>query len=96
MIKTQHDQAVRALSAMIVDWHQRHVLAGWAAGLLIAAAYAYLMPKYEPAYPDRRHRDQRDQADAPRHRVLAAAAGARGRQCHGAPVGVPVGSLWSA
>jgi hypothetical protein len=32
-------------------WGQRHVLAGWGAGLLAAAAGAYLIPNYAPASP---------------------------------------------
>lgn len=32
-------------------WGQRHVLAGWSAGLLVVAAQAYTVPNYEPASP---------------------------------------------
>jgi hypothetical protein len=32
-----------------VGWDHRHVLAGWGAGLVSAAAGAYLVPTYEPA-----------------------------------------------
>jgi len=32
-------------------WEQRHVLAAWSAGLLVAAAQAYTVPNYEPASP---------------------------------------------
>jgi hypothetical protein len=32
-------------------WGQRHVLAAWAAGLVAAAAGAYVVPNYEPASP---------------------------------------------
>ncbi len=32
-------------------WGQRHVLAAWSAGLLVAAGQAYAVPNYEPASP---------------------------------------------
>jgi hypothetical protein len=32
-------------------WGQRHVLAAWAAGLVVVAVGAYLIPNYEPATP---------------------------------------------
>jgi hypothetical protein len=32
-------------------WGQRHVLAAWAAPMILAAAAAYLVPNYEPASP---------------------------------------------
>jgi hypothetical protein len=30
-------------------WDQRHVLAAWAGGLLVAAGFAYVVPNYDPA-----------------------------------------------
>lgn len=33
------------------NWSQRHVLAAWTAGLLVAAALAYVVPSYAPASP---------------------------------------------
>ncbi|MFI9531457.1 hypothetical protein [Micromonospora rosaria] len=32
-------------------WEQRHVLAGWSAGVVAAATFAYLVPPYKPAPP---------------------------------------------
>lgn len=46
-----------ACVAVIVAWSRRagwgqlHVLAAWAAGLLCAAGFAYIVPNYEPASP---------------------------------------------
>jgi hypothetical protein len=34
-----------------VGWGQPHVLAGWSAGLISAAGFAYVVPTYEPASP---------------------------------------------
>ncbi|MEV0725880.1 hypothetical protein AB0I37_24260 [Micromonospora purpureochromogenes] len=48
--------AVVATTAIVAwsrrtGWGQRHVLAGWAAGLVCAAAFAYAVPNYAPASP---------------------------------------------
>ena len=54
--------AVKALGAAVAatlvvrwshrpGWNQRHVLAGWGAGLIVAAASAYAVPDYAPASP---------------------------------------------
>jgi hypothetical protein len=48
---------VAAVASLIVvwtrrtGWDQRHVLAAWGAGLLVAGAYAYIVPTYDPASP---------------------------------------------
>lgn len=52
-----HAAAIALTGALIVrwarrpGWGQRHVLAGWSGGLLVAAATAYLVPTYAPASP---------------------------------------------
>ncbi|MEH0819230.1 MULTISPECIES: hypothetical protein [unclassified Micromonospora] len=49
--------AAAAVAVLVVrwsrraGWDQRHVLAAWAAGLLVAAALAYVVPNYAPASP---------------------------------------------
>jgi hypothetical protein len=49
--------AVAIVAIVIVGWSrragwgQRHVLAGWSAGLLFVAAQAYVVPNYAPASP---------------------------------------------
>jgi hypothetical protein len=52
-----HVAAISIAAAVIMAWSRRtgwgqpHVLAAWAAGLLVAAAGAYSVPNYEPASP---------------------------------------------
>lgn len=50
--------AASMVAAMVIvawsrrtGWGQRHVLAAWAGGLVVAAAGAYLVPSYAPASP---------------------------------------------
>ncbi|MEH0982021.1 hypothetical protein [Micromonospora sp. CPCC 205556] len=52
-----HLLAAAAVAVLVVRWSrragwgQRHVLAAWAAGLLLAAAFTYVVPNYAPASP---------------------------------------------